>query len=176
MVGCGIHTAAGAVGPHQTVCCTDLGSCPSTDDRGSHGPTTPDSKEPQMCTQPPKTEASQQSQKLSGEFVFEGNIQIACLLMLARWDFPSHWQVPSTPGLLLSSVYMKNTSTHTYIEQCLSHHPLPRWSPEPWAWPKPGDGRGAKTKSLVSWRKSCFTFMCLVPPEQLRQGCRIAPN
>ena len=84
MVVCGIYTAAGAVGLRQTVCCADLGSSSSADDRGSHGPTTPDSQEPQMCAQPPKTEASQASQKLSGEFVFESNIQVTCLLMLAR--------------------------------------------------------------------------------------------
>lgn len=40
------------------------------------------SKEPQMCTQPPKT--SQQSRNLGVELVFESNTEIISLLMLAR--------------------------------------------------------------------------------------------
>jgi len=44
---------------------------------------------------PPK-QASQQSQKLSGEFVFESSIQITCLLML-RYSEISHLTDESPP-------------------------------------------------------------------------------
>lgn len=60
MVVCGIYIAADALGLRQTVCRTDPGSSSSAGDGGSHGPISPDSEEPQMCTQPPKPEASQQ--------------------------------------------------------------------------------------------------------------------
>lgn len=48
LVVCGIYIAAGAMGLCQT------GSCPSTNDRGSHDPASAGSKEPQLCTQASK--------------------------------------------------------------------------------------------------------------------------
>ena len=155
-----------------------MGSSSSTGDSRSHGPTTPDSKEPEISTCPTKTGITAVTKVKWGICVWKQYSDHLPFDAEILWDFPSHWRVPSTLGFLssLSSVYTKNTSTHTYIERCLSHHLLLRWSPEPQAWPKPSDGRGAKMKSLVSWREAYFAFLCLMSPEQLHRGYRIAPN